>query len=450
VAMGKHHEALEWECQTHQGWDLALIWLRAEALHHLVVLDADRLAPSLCRLLVQLSAELRLHLWLVVRNPADPSPLELLGLWREWTIAELLGRLPHAHIGSTAGSLEDEIRLPGDGFLTFRASCSERLTPKRFATVDALYREAFQAARRWNREMPHHDRAPAIAQQLRTLTVHSTSAAETRVRLLAAQAAHFLDGTLIKLRPATRPGLVDVPHVGLSRHLAVRLRRIATPAWACALALSAATAHADDVLVGLKMSDLSADGRRVVLDGERFDVPAHAAALVRAKFLLRHAAGARRGHHLFVDGQGRRYRSGRHLRDGLEQAAERGAVWWSGARRWPLREDHMTSGYAIDVHRMDARRSVAARVLHCVDACRCRDPELDGVPAPPVAEAPGLVQWHQGRLRPSPRVAFSLCLTDDPPSRGNTNEVTAPGSDWCTATGLSGDLAWAVSPNPRY
>jgi hypothetical protein len=459
TAMGKHHEALEGEGQAHRSWHMARLWLQAEHLRHLVVLDADRLPATLWRLLAELAGHLRMRLWLVVRNAVDPSPFDVLGLWRQWTTSELLDRLPPISPAGTVDLPGEEIPLPADGLLTFRASCSELLLPEQFAKVDALYRDAFCATRDWNRALAPGDRA-AIVGQLRTLTIHSSSATETRIRVHAAQAAHFVDGTLVKVGKARWPGRVDVPQLGLSRHLARRLRRIVTPAWACALALTAATAHWDNDLVALTMGDLDDDGREGLLAGERFDIPAHAAALVRAQLLVRQDADARDTDPLFVDRQGRGYGTGRHLGEGLEQATPRGAAWWPGPRGWPLRDDDTASGYWIEVHRVGACRSLAARLCRYVDVmsppasvcaafCRPHGAALNGVPTPTVAEAAGLVCRRQGHLHPSPRVEYSLCLTAEPPSRRTAIENTTPATVCCALGAFSSDMA-LLHRNPGH
>lgn len=456
VALGKDHEALAWERQTHRSWHLAFVWLRAEALRHLVVLDADRLEPALWKLLADLATGLRVQLWLVVLHLVDPSPLEVLGLWREWTTAELVDRLPHTHRTRDAARLGDDVALPGDGFLTFRAASSEQLPRRRFATVDALYREAFGAARDWNQEVPRRDRA-AIARQLRALMVHSNSVAETRVRLLAAQAAHLLDGTLIRISWHPWRGQHLVPTTGLSRRLARRLRRVATPAWACALALRAATALPDDHLAALRMKHLSEDGRRVVIAGERFDVPAHAAALVRSQLLFRRDAGARPSRPLFIDDSGRIYRSGRHLRTELERATAHHAACWPANRRWPLREDHTTGGFGVDVHPVRDHRSIATRVRRCVElvmpdprgcAQLCRRPCVTTPSA--VAESLGLVRPRRGRLQLNPRGEFSLCLTDEPPSGHAILEGRTVAADCCAVAARFGDPTAGVEPHFPY
>src|SRR5207249_4052669 len=112
------------------------------------------------------------------------------------------------------------------------------------------------------------------------------------VRLKAAQAAHLADGVLVEARRASPGQLVDVPALGLSRHLSRRLRGVVTPEWGCTLALAAAAGLQPQQLAALNMADLAADGRELAVGDRRFDIPDHAAGLVRSQLLTRRQEGA--------------------------------------------------------------------------------------------------------------------------------------------------------------
>jgi hypothetical protein len=426
LALGKHCDALAWECPAHGRWELIRLWLRAEQVRTLVVLDADRLPPPLWTLLARLSLELRLGLWLVVRAAVPHERIEMLGGGRRWTVAELLHHLPlvPAH---TDVSVDDRVPLPDDSFLTFRAACSEVLPREQFAKADAVYRRAFWATHTWYRRARPTRSRTVVARQLRAVVTSSTSAAETLVRLRGAQAAHFLEGFLVDAMTVTWPPLVDVPHVGLSRTVARRLRRLVTPTWVCALALAAAgVAEAGD-LAALTLGDLNSDGREVVIGGRWFDVPGYAAGLLRAQILARRDAGAGSSDPLLVDGQGMPCRP-HHIRKGMERATQHGVVWWPDQRRWPLRNDYPTAGHHIHVSDLASpgtwpapsacaasmessdpstvEPAVAAVVFSALSgrdrADGCWDADLAA------AEDGGLVRWCRGRLQPTPWVDFSL------------------------------------------
>jgi hypothetical protein len=56
------------------------------------------------------------------------------------------------------------------------------------------------------------------------------------------------------------------------------------------------------------------------------------------------------------------------------------------------------------------RRDVAALVYTALSAPHAVD--VLGAMGLPTAESEGLVRWRQGRLHPTRRVEFSLCLTE--------------------------------------
>lgn len=96
VALGKPSDAVDREgCTRRQAWHLARIWLEAERVRHLVVLDAENLPPELWTLLVEVTSSLRARLWLLVRRMlprhlGDRFPLSTA------TVTELLGAVPAA------------------------------------------------------------------------------------------------------------------------------------------------------------------------------------------------------------------------------------------------------------------------------------------------------------------------------------------------------------------
>jgi hypothetical protein len=350
MALGKDLQALRRECSLGRSWGWAQLWLCAEHVRHLVVLDADRLPPALCTLLGALAAEVRLHLWLVVRTSLISEPLAVLGRRRRWTVRQLLRHLPRLAHHADEVNL-DGLRLPEDDFLTFRAACRERLGPGEFAQVDAAYRDAFRTTQESCRGAGwDHDRQ-AVIRQVRVATLPSRSEPETLIRLRAAQAAHFLDGKLVDVVGVPWPAPVDVPPIGLSRQTAVRLRRVAEPAVACALVLAGIASLQVKRLVSLMVANLSTDGRELVLDGGRFDIPAHAAGLVRAQLLLCRIVGAGRDSPLFVRDDGLPY-SATTLSRRVFMGFDVGSVWWPDFRPWPLWHDHPGGGHRIEVSRV--------------------------------------------------------------------------------------------------
>ena len=95
-ALGKRFDALDREGirNREQAWDLALVWLRAEGVRHIIVLDAHRVARRLGPAVCQMRSPRRV-VWLVVRHEADAEALDDIPTTRS-SIAELLTSLPRA------------------------------------------------------------------------------------------------------------------------------------------------------------------------------------------------------------------------------------------------------------------------------------------------------------------------------------------------------------------
>jgi len=96
VALGKSFDALCREgfrdSSSDDPWRLAQLWLRAESIRHLVVLDADRMHPRLWNAVSTLATRDR-TVWLVVRTAAAAQRLAPLVPAREAASA-LLAALP--------------------------------------------------------------------------------------------------------------------------------------------------------------------------------------------------------------------------------------------------------------------------------------------------------------------------------------------------------------------
>ncbi len=280
IAMGKHYDAISRERQSRHGWELARLWAHAERVRDLVVWDARRL-PS--------------RLWNPprcdgrgMRSPAldgrAPRPEGKRRAKSEARCrpAELLSELPVPSI-SEGAVLDEDLVLPQESFLTFRWACMQRMAPERFSQIDAVYREAHGATRTWLEGRRWQDRPgrEEVARQLRAITSACRSPSETVVRLRAAQAAYFRDGVLVQVDDVGPRREPDVPAAGLGVAMAVRLRRLVTPAWAGALALGSAGGLSTRTLSRLKVGDLSCDGEVLTVAGESIDVPVCAAGLVQ-------------------------------------------------------------------------------------------------------------------------------------------------------------------------
>ena len=337
--------------QSRHGWELARLWARAERVRDLVVWDARRLPSRLWNQLAAMAGECEARLWMVERpTPEGKRRAKSEARCRP---AELLSELPVPSI-SEGAVLDEDLVLPQESFLTFRWACMQRMAPERFSQIDAVYREAHGATRTWLEGRRWQDRPgrEEVARQLRAITSACRSPSETVVRLRAAQAAYFRDGVLVQVDDVGPRREPDVPAAGLGVAMAVRLRRLVTPAWAGALALGSAGGLSTRTLSRLKVGDLSCDGEVLTVAGESIDVPVCAAGLVRAQLLERLDAGAGDGDALLTRSNqpfdaavlGRR----------LDNAARLAGVWRQSEERRPPWHPAPDEGHTIKLVALEA------------------------------------------------------------------------------------------------
>lgn len=354
IALGKHYDCLSRERGSSRGWHLARLWTRAEGVRHLVVWDAHRLPARLHGELAGIASASNSRLWLVVRPEELGSFVPPGGC----TPDQLLAQLPVPG-GATVTDpvLDDRLVLPQESFLTFRWACLHRLGPGQFALVDAVYVAAHEATRRWleGRHWRDRPRVEEVVRQLRELTAASVSSAETLVRLRAAQAAYFRDGALVQTDDSGLWARPDVPAVALPPPLAARLRRLVTPVWACALALAACAGLSAGDLARLKVGDLGSDGTLLALGGERFDIPGHAAGLVRAQLLASAEQNACADDPLL----GKPFETAPLARR-LDSAARFACVWRPSDERRPLWHPAPALGHVVQVIPLAANWEAAA------------------------------------------------------------------------------------------
>jgi hypothetical protein len=322
VALGKRFDQLEAErVQPHaRAWELACLWLAGEQARHLLVLRAHRLDQDSWRRLLALPGACQLTLWLVVHRPdlrpAQQAALaqtphqrithqQFAALWEP----TLTGH-PRAHPAAPDASSPFPA-VPGDDFATFRAAARSLLDPQSFHRVDAVWRAALAQTLAWP-PLAHTSRPAAaplteplavadVAAFLQRLTVASSSAAETLVRLRAAQAGFFRHG--YHLRLTIRPGaLLEATglRAGLDRPAADRLRWLATPRLAAAGVLALATELTPEQLGRLTLDQVDPDSGGVRVAGQSYAIPAYARGLVRTLWLQRHRQGATRTSPLFA------------------------------------------------------------------------------------------------------------------------------------------------------
>jgi hypothetical protein len=175
VALGKLPGALAAEHLSRRGWELAALWLRAEAVQDLVVLHADRLPPGRWSDLATLAAASGTRVWLVTRT------IGMTASQRAALTARAAG--PPAHRPwraaladlSAAGPRTGECgfpAVPDAEFPLFRAAAARLLDPAAFAQVDTVYRDTYARAREHAGALRHASggdcaRGPAAADHRR-------------------------------------------------------------------------------------------------------------------------------------------------------------------------------------------------------------------------------------------------------------------------------------------
>jgi hypothetical protein len=292
VALGKLPGALAAEHLSRRGWELAALWLRAEAVQDLIVLHADRLPPGRWSDLATLAAASGTRVWLVTRTigmtASQRAALTARAAGppahRPWRAA--LADLPAA--GPRTGACGFPA-VPDAEFPLFRAAAARLLDPAAFAQVDTVYRDTYARARGHAGALRHAsggDCARAVPQQL---TIDAASAGEVLTRLRA-QAGLFADGLLLDLRPGRHPPWelrAGCLRPRLDHATAARLRGLTDPVVAAAVTLSRATAMMPCQLCALRRRDVTGDGAGLRVRAGRltYRIPARAAGPVRAAVL---------------------------------------------------------------------------------------------------------------------------------------------------------------------
>ena len=222
MGLGKGFDALEREDRTSQAWPLIQVWLRAERVQHLVVLDADRLPARLWHFLADVTRTSEVQLWLVCTTTAQSDAPDD---WRRSSASDMLSVLSDATHSSA-----DQVCLPPE------------------------------------------------------------------------------------------------------------IRHIVTPAYACAMTLSALAGLAVDELIAMTVGDLQ------MVSGPALNISSSSSAQLRAQVLCRASAGAGDSEALFIDEFGRRA-SSVQLAAWMRLAAGRGAIHSPRERLWP--HGPQRSGYRL-------------------------------------------------------------------------------------------------------
>lgn len=315
TAIGKNPQVLHDERLIHREWDLARAWLAGTTVTDLLVDRAHALAHDRLIDLAQLAGELRAGLWLIWSNPDTDageeavSALQAAGhtVRRLWP-HELTGTaLPRRRTPEPAVGRQWP-RLPTADFTTFRAAARRHLTPRAFAAVDDVYRDAAVRTHQWIKsqygEIPF-DRIPAaldtyadlLTGWLRDAQLGPAADASTAlIRLRGTQAALFLHGVLLRWTPDALGADPAARLLGdLTPCSALAITAMARTDHAAAAALTLHLNHAPASFADLRCGDVSTDGH-IDLTGWRslpgigagpITLPGHARSVLAAHLAYR-------------------------------------------------------------------------------------------------------------------------------------------------------------------
>ena len=197
-ALGKDRDALAHDRRVHDGPRLLAVWLRAEAIQHVVVLRAHTLAPAVRTAIVDLGAASGITVWLVWHRRETPPPVAgVAGAPVAWPESAALLRRPASSPVVAAERAVAEVY----GLIRGRA----RLDARAWATRSAPVEPRFVAP------------GGPLSVALQRLTIDATSHAELLVRLHAARAASATTASRSRCRRSpTRTG--SPPSVPVREH----------------------------------------------------------------------------------------------------------------------------------------------------------------------------------------------------------------------------------------
>ncbi|MGY1632943.1 hypothetical protein ACI784_14670 [Geodermatophilus sp. SYSU D01186] len=149
--------------------------------------------------------------------------------------------------------------LPDADFLTFYATARRTVSPERFASVDALYRDALSRTLEWIEQSGVEDLTEeGTRSAMAALIDEQVTFDEVTTAMAAAQVAFFRSGWFLKIDPRElRSGLLRFPSARIDAATWRRLRAYRDPARAATTALYLAGARPQDIRE-LTMADLAA------------------------------------------------------------------------------------------------------------------------------------------------------------------------------------------------
>lgn len=275
---------------------LALAWMAALGMRHLVVVDGDVVAPNDLRSLCETATAAGCDVTISLDGPVKNAMWNTLAAWVTHRAPDGVDRpLSPAEFTDVVGAppppSSRTVRAPDVGlpdvpdadFLTFRADARSTLPPDEFARVDDVFTDVLTRAGR-----RRHTSPADVADTVEELLSETTDRNTQTVAFRAVQAALFLQDWHVK---ADVTNLLDrVAPVANLRNLHrgdgwERTTATMRPFFAAVIALVATgvpPADAPDVA----LSDVAVDGSTITVPGGPLPVPAGAQAALRAQHLI--------------------------------------------------------------------------------------------------------------------------------------------------------------------
>lgn len=268
-------------------------WVRACRVRELVVARAHLATPAFWERACALADRCQVRVWFLCQGMIASRAQRAVAEARALASAELAAvesRLEELEQRSLAKASRDALpRVPRASFLHFLSEARDSLASEEFARVERVYDDAFREAAR----LASSTRVDTVrtARLLRRLLAESGSREEALTRLVACQAAYFSVGISLRAEPARV--LAQIGTQPAFAHALAAIAREPRPSYAALTALILEGGLSSAELVGLRMGDISEEGRTVRL--ERGGVALrheHARLAVRAQRELRTLLGA--------------------------------------------------------------------------------------------------------------------------------------------------------------
>jgi hypothetical protein len=295
--LGKRLDMTGASANGWDAWERVQSWIIGERARDLFVSRAHLLSRSKWETLIELCAVADARLWLFVQG-TGPTRAQREAV-RDWNIATIGFDQFEESWSDVQKTTPDANQaricpaVPDDEFPTFPAECRRSLSDEDFSYVKTIYDKTHDAMSRVLRHaLTGADRRSldekVIATELAALLQPCSSIDEMVVRVRAGQAACLLGGYLVRVdREALAAGRLATPVAELVPAVARALRQFSHTHYAALGVVALASRQAPDHLARITIDDVREDGLAVTVSGREFEVPIHAAGIMRAHLAWR-------------------------------------------------------------------------------------------------------------------------------------------------------------------